>query len=194
VVPRADAPDFPDALCAIIDKEEIDLVFVGADAETIYLARLREAIVARTGTVVLVADPDVVERSHDKWLTAQWFTQQKFPHPVTVRADDRAGVLELSARFGRIVVKPRFGFASRGIIATKPAEIMAAAERLGANGIVQEHIGNDDNEFTGAVLCDRTNAGGALKQFNLDNISVTSPSNPSAGFRLEGTDRRRAHG
>jgi hypothetical protein len=33
-----------------------------------------------------------------------------------------------------------------------------------------------------------TNAGGALKQFNLDNISVTSPSNLSAGFRLEGTD------
>src|SRR5262249_16896554 len=107
VVPRADAPDFADTLCAISDKEEVDLVLVGADAETIHVARLREAIVARTGTVVLVADPEAVERSHDKWLTAQWFTQQKFLHPVTVRADDRAGVSELSARFGRIVVKPR---------------------------------------------------------------------------------------
>jgi hypothetical protein len=33
-----------------------------------------------------------------------------------------------------------------------------------------------------------TNAGGAFKQFNLNDTSVTSPSNLSAGFRLEGTD------
>ncbi|MGZ5739386.1 MAG: hypothetical protein ACXWIS_26180 [Burkholderiales bacterium] len=33
-----------------------------------------------------------------------------------------------------------------------------------------------------------TNPAGALKQFNLDNISVASPSGLSAGFILEGTD------
>jgi hypothetical protein len=33
-----------------------------------------------------------------------------------------------------------------------------------------------------------TNPGGALKQFNLDNISVTNPSGLSAGFILEGID------
>jgi carbamoyl-phosphate synthase large subunit len=156
VVPRADAPDFLDALFAIIDREAVDLVLVGADAETIHLARLREPIAARTGTLVLVADPKVVERSHDKWLAAQWFNEQKFLHPATVRADDRTGISELTAQFERIVVKPRFGFGSRGIvIAAKPAEIISAADNLGANGIVQEYIGDDSKEFTGAALCDK---------------------------------------
>src|SRR5262249_15473096 len=116
VVPRADAPSFADSLCAIIEKEEVDVVLVGADAETIHLARLRDAITARSGVFVLVAAPDVVERSHDKWLTAQWFTEQKLPHPATVRADDKAGVSELMRRFGQLVVKPRFGFGSRGVV------------------------------------------------------------------------------
>ena len=65
---------------------------------------------------VLVADPEAVERSHDKWLTAQWFARQKLLHPVTVRTDDRAGVSELIDHFGRIVIKPRFGFGSRGLV------------------------------------------------------------------------------
>jgi carbamoyl-phosphate synthase large subunit len=60
------------------------------------------------------------------------------------------------------------------IIATKPAEIMAAAERLGANGIVQEHIGNDDNEFTGAVLCDRNGAVRASLVMRRDLLHGTS--------------------
>lgn len=156
VVPRADAAEFFDAICNIIDKEAVELVLVGADAETLHLARLREAIAARTGTVILVADAKAVERGHDKWLAARWFTEQNLPHPATVRADDRAGISELIARSRRAVIKPRFGFGSRGIVlANKPADIEAAAKSLGENGIVQEYIGDDDNEFTGAVLCDR---------------------------------------
>jgi carbamoyl-phosphate synthase large subunit len=112
--------------------------------------------VARTGAFVLVADPASIERSHDKWLTAQWFAGEKLQHPVTVRADDRAGISDLIDRFGQVVVKPRFGFGSRGLVfSSNAAEIVAAAEKLGANGIVQQHVGADELEFTGAVLCDR---------------------------------------
>jgi carbamoyl-phosphate synthase large subunit len=156
VVPRADAPEFADALCGIIEKEKVALVLVGADAETIHLARLRDSVVARTGACVLVADSAAVERSHDKWLTAQWFNKQQIAHPVTVRADDQDGVMELIRRFRRVVVKPRYGFGSRGlVIASTSAQVMAAAGSLGADGIAQEHVGDADQEFTGTVLCDR---------------------------------------
>jgi carbamoyl-phosphate synthase large subunit len=156
VVPRADAPGFTEVLCSIIDKEEIELVLVGADAETLPLAHLRETIASHTRAIVLVADPQSVVRSHDKWLTAQWFVEEKMEHPVTVLANDQAGVRALIGRFERIVVKPRFGFGSRGVVVSSDyAQIAAAAENLGAEGIVQEYIGREDQEYTSAVLCDR---------------------------------------
>jgi len=175
VVPPAPAAEFADSLCAIVEKEQVELVLVGADAETIHLARLRETLAARTGAFLLVADVEAVERSHDKWLTAQWFNQQKIAHPVTVLADDRNGVSDLIRRFGRIVVKPRFGFGSRGlVIATSREQIMAAADSLGPNGIAQEHVGDDDQEFTGAVLCDRNCKVGASLVMQRELLHGTS--------------------
>jgi carbamoyl-phosphate synthase large subunit len=175
VVPRADAPDFFDALCAIVDNEQVELILVGADSETIHLSRLRNAIETRTGAVVLVAEPEAVERSHDKWLTAQWFARQGIPHPATARADDAAEVSQLVDRFGRVVVKPRCGFGSRGVVfAASRAEAMSAADRLGESGIVQEEVGTADQEFTGAILCDREGKIGASLVMRRELLQGTS--------------------
>ena len=175
VVPRAEDQSFYDSLCRIIDEERVDLVLVGADAETLHLARLRGKIETETGAVVLVADADAVERSHDKWLTAQWFARERLPHPATVRADDRAGRTALMEAVGRVVVKPRCGYASRDIlVSTNRNEVEATADRIGADGIVQEYIGRDDQEFTGAVLCDRSGRVGASIVMRRDLLQGTS--------------------
>ena len=174
-VPRADHHAFCDALCTIIAKEQVDLVLVGADAETIHLARLRDKIETDTGAVVLVGDAEVVERSHDKWLTAQWFTREQLRHPVTVRADDVAGRAALMESVERLVVKPRCSYASRGVfVSADRHEIEAAADRIGADGIVQEYVGSDDQEFTGAVLCDRSGRVGASIVMKRDLLQGTS--------------------
>jgi carbamoyl-phosphate synthase large subunit len=175
VVPRAEDRSFCEFLCRIVEKERINLILVGADAETIHLARLRARIEAETGAVVLVADPDAVERSHDKWLTAQWFAREGLPHPRSVRADDRAGRHALIDAIERVVVKPRCGYASRGlVVSTRRDEVEAIADRLGENGIVQEYVGSDDREFTGAVLCDRKGRVGASLVMQRDLLQGTS--------------------
>src|SRR5262245_11808724 len=175
VVPRAADPSFCDSLCAIIVKERIDLVLVGADAETIHLARLRSRIESGTRAVVLVGDPAAVARGHDKWLTAQWFASEGLRHPATVRADDRAGRTALMNAAERVVVKPRCGYASRGVLVSRNRnEIEALADRLGENGIVQDYVGSDDQEFTAAVLCDRDGRVGASIVMKRDLLQGTS--------------------
>jgi carbamoyl-phosphate synthase large subunit len=175
VVPRAEDPSFGDSLCRIIEKERVDLILVGADAETIHLARLRDRLQRETGAVVLVADTEAVERSHDKWLTAQWFASQRLPHPLTVRADDGPGRVALMDAVECVIVKPRCGYASRGIvISTRRDEIEAIADRIGANGIVQEYVGSEDQEFTGSVLCDRSGRVGASIVMKRELLQGTS--------------------
>ena len=175
VVPRADHHAFCDALCRIIEDEQIDLVLVGADAETIHLARLRAKIEDETGAVVLVGDSDAVERSHDKWLTAQWFVSERLRHPTTVRADDKAGRAALMDTVDCVVVKPRCSYASRGVVvSTNRQEVETTADRMGADGIVQEYVGRDDQEFTGAVLCDGRGRVGASIVMKRDLLQGTS--------------------
>ncbi|CAA7618722.1 Carbamoyl phosphate synthase [Magnetospirillum sp. LM-5] len=157
-VPAASAPEFLDAFCAIMVDERIDVVLVAADAETVHLARLRRSIEERTGAQVLVADAELVELCHDKWLTSRWSATANFPHPATVLADDVEGVRRLFAESdGRLVIKPRRGYGSRGVVTVcSEAEALAAAAALGGDGIAQHYVGAEDGEYTGAVLCDRS--------------------------------------
>ncbi|KAA0676209.1 ATP-grasp domain-containing protein [Roseomonas genomospecies 6] len=157
VVPRTDDPAFLDSITGILRNERIDLVFAAADVETLPLARLRARIEDATGAIVLVPAADLVEQCHDKWLTAQCFARLDIAHPETVRADDRNGVAALLERFGPpLVVKPRTGHGSGGVvIAQSPALVAAAADALGADGIVQRCVDVDGPEYTAAVLCDR---------------------------------------
>lgn len=154
-VPLASSPEFEEAFCRILDAEKIDIALIAADAETIHLARLRDSIENRAGTRILVPDADVVERCQDKWLMAQWFAAVGLPHPLTVRADDIDGIRRLYASSdGLLVAKPRHGFASRGLtLIRSEQEAFAVSARLGEEGIVQQHIGDDKHEYTSAVLC-----------------------------------------
>jgi carbamoyl-phosphate synthase large subunit len=153
-VPRADDPAFEAAMVRILRDERIDITLVGADAETLHLARLADSLEAATGSRVLVCPPDVVARCHDKWLTSLWFRQEGLPHPKTVLASDEAGTDGLMKEFGfPLVVKPRTGFASRDvIIAGDRARLDAVRERFGETAVVQECVGDPSREYTATAF------------------------------------------
>lgn len=155
VVPPAGDPAFLPALLDIVKKESIRIVFVGADAETLALSQMRGRIESKTGAVVVVADPDTVERCDDKLATAAWFALHAFPFAASARADDREAISALVETHGfPLVVKPRRGFAARGVEEVRSeSELETAAAKLGDKGIVQEYIGTADSEFTAAVFC-----------------------------------------
>jgi carbamoyl-phosphate synthase large subunit len=157
VIPGAARPEFVPQLVDILNREAIDLVLVGADAETIHLAQNRSEIESQTRSQVLVSPPEVVGRCHDKWQTALWFAEQGFSHPKTVLANDRAGVAALVKENGfPMVVKPRYGFASLGFfIAMDLEELHGAMARWGSLGIVQVFLDNEAEEFTASTFSSR---------------------------------------
>ncbi|MBF0353648.1 MAG: ATP-grasp domain-containing protein [Alphaproteobacteria bacterium] len=176
VVPKASDPSFPSRLVQIVCEEKIDIVLVGADAETIHLSQHKEVIEAQTGACVLVAPARAVESAHDKWATAAWCLEKGIPHPKTVLASNAEAVKRLAEEIGLpLIVKPRHGFASRDVVtATQMSELFAAAAKLGEQGIVQEYIGDDHEEFTATVLCDSAGHVRALLVMQRELLQGTS--------------------
>lgn len=156
-VPKATDPGFFEAFAAILRAEQIHIVFVCADTEILPVAMLRDRLEAATGAKVILSAPEVVERCADKWLTAQWFCQARLPHPQTVLASDAAGLESLAVRTGfPVVVKPRCGYASMGlVVARNPEHLRAAAAVLGDSGIVQQHLSSAEHEYTAATFSSR---------------------------------------
>lgn len=154
VVPRATEEEFLDSFCSIIIREQVSMVFVCADAEALSIARLREKIETTTNAFVLLSPVDTVERCADKWLTARWFASAHLPHPATVRADDSEGRRRLVSHCGfPLIVKPRFGYASRGVVLSQNSpQLELEAQNLGEGGVVQEYLDQADQEYTAATF------------------------------------------
>ncbi|MEO5333867.1 MAG: ATP-grasp domain-containing protein [Magnetococcus sp. YQC-5] len=154
VVPAATDPHFSKVFTRILIQEGIDLVFVGADAETLAIAQLRDQLERDTSARILTADRQVVERCHDKWLTSRWFAQTGLPHPATLLANDQPGIERLLDLYGfPVVVKPRFGYASRGVrVVHHLRELEVETGKLGELGIIQSYVGSDEQEYTGSVF------------------------------------------
>lgn len=152
VVPRADHPDFIESLTDILNRERIDLVLVGADAETLHVARARSVLEKRSNALVLTSSPEVVATCQDKWETAQWFKRKSLPHPETFLGEtgNEAAVLRIGFP---LIAKPRKGYGSKGIVRIQNlAELHYLLPKVGTEYIFQPIVGTEEQEYTAATF------------------------------------------
>lgn len=118
------------------------------------LSGVEDVLAALAGTNVpaVVSSPEVLAVAQDKLATARWLGANGFPAPWTVPADaDLAGVV-LPA-----IVKPRRGRGSRGVTVARSAGDLDRV-RGDAGYVVQELIGDAQDEYSVGVVCDRAGA------------------------------------
>lgn len=128
LVPAVAAPDYLERLIAVIAEEKVDMVFSLNDLELELLSRNRDVIEARTGATVYVAPEASTAIGADKWLTYQFSVRHGIPTPATFL--DVASVRE-AITAGRcalpLIVKPRWGSASIGLVRVDDANALDAA-------------------------------------------------------------------
>jgi carbamoyl-phosphate synthase large subunit len=146
-------------------EHQVDLIVPTIDPELIVYAAAREEFAA-ANTAVAVSSPDVVAIASDKVLTHQWLTDAGFP---TVAQGTVTDVRQDPAEWEfPLVVKPRFGSASIGVVVV---DDMAGLDRATANwprlsgldadperDLVVQHMAPGD-EFTVDTLLPLRNAG-----------------------------------
>ncbi len=136
-------------------KENIDIVLTGCEPILRVLSPLRATVEAATGAYCLVNAPEVMAIGEDKLETCRWLEAQGFNFPCYAAADNVEALAALIDACGfPLAAKPRIGGGAHGFLMLGNEHELAAVRGRG-DYIVQELLGDTDNEYTVGVFCDR---------------------------------------
>ena len=146
----AAAPEYPDFIRSLIRKNSVDLVIPGIEQDVSRMVKERPAW-DDVATKFVLNNPGLVAVCADKWFTAQSLVEAGFPAIKTrIEGNFDELALELGMPF---LLKPRRSYASKGIqkIYTE-RDLDYWRIKLGDNFMVQEIVGDDENEYTVAAF------------------------------------------
>ena len=150
VIPRADAPEFVDALLDLCARERIDTILPAVNEEIVILTRERERFAA-AGVSIVAPESAVVEVCLDKLATVEALRAIGVEAPETrVIGPD----LEAADSFRYpAIAKPRAGRGSRGVAEiADAAELRARIPEWREPMVLQERL--DGDEYTIDLLAD----------------------------------------
>jgi carbamoyl-phosphate synthase large subunit len=155
ISPLAADPGFLDWVVDTCRAEEAVAVLSGVEPVLDRLAAGRDRLLAETGAVAVVADPQTLAIGADKLRTATWLAGEGLAAPASAAADDAAALERLVQQAGfPLFAKPRFGRGGAGLLVLD--DRAALARVCGRPDIlVQELLGSADEEFTVGLVCSR---------------------------------------
>lgn len=146
----AAAPAYPEFLRSLICRNSIDLVIPGIEHDISRMVQEGSAW-SDLDTKFALNNPGLVALSADKWHTACSLAEAGFP---VIKTRIEGNFDELAQEFGiPFLLKPRRSYASKGIqrIHTE-RDVDYWRQKLGDDFMVQEIVGDDENEYTVAAF------------------------------------------
>ena len=133
-LPRLDDPSYDELLVDLVGRSKVRIVIPTIDTELPKLAQLSEAL-RSFGVVAIVSTDRFIASTIDKWLTVQTFRAEQVPCAESWLPEQVDG----ASLPDRVVVKPRFGAASQGILRVTNDRI-AHAIAVTEQPILQEEL------------------------------------------------------
>jgi carbamoyl-phosphate synthase large subunit len=121
LIPRPGHRRFADALRRVIERERIDLVLPGSDADVTALSTIRAELAGR----LFLPTPRAIELCQDKYELTRFLRERGVPAPLTVAVTGLDGVAEAFEQLGpceRVWCRIRRGTGSTGATAVRTAE------------------------------------------------------------------------
>jgi carbamoyl-phosphate synthase large subunit len=135
VVPPIGHPEYVEHLLELCRAHAVRLLVPLNDLELPVLARHRERF-RDQGTVAVVSAPEVIDTCFDKWATARFLESCGVACPRTyLTLRDARAALERGEIALPLVIKPRWGSASVGIVHVERADDLAPAYHL-----IRQHL------------------------------------------------------
>jgi carbamoyl-phosphate synthase large subunit len=142
LVPPVGQPGYIEHLLELCREHQVGLLLTLNDLELPLLARHRGQFRAQ-GTIAAVSSPEVVDICFDKWATCRFLASCDVACPRSyVTLEEAGAALERHEIALPLVVKPRWGSASLGIMYVERAEDLAPVyhlvrQQLGRSMLVQ---------------------------------------------------------
>jgi carbamoyl-phosphate synthase large subunit len=156
IVPSHEAENYVESLIKAARKEGAAAIFVGSDEELGPATESRERIEKECGAKVIVNPPDVLAAARDKWETFVALRSLGLPHANSALPDEMDSFIRENDF--PLVVKPREGHGSIGFHVVNDREgarkAISTIQRMGWHPLIQEFLGDGDQEFTTGVVMD----------------------------------------
>jgi len=155
LLPLASDPNYTNELIALCLAEGVRAIFPGSEPELRRISSDREKIKPYVELLAINSER-VIDICSDKFKTNEFLEQQGMPFPRSVFLQDASQVEGVD--FFPVVLKPTVGGGSQHVyIAQNRKELgLLVSYLLGYfdNFLVQEYVGNVDEEYTVGVLLD----------------------------------------
>lgn len=138
ILPRASSDEYIDELISICKKKKIDLVIPLIDPELPLLAKNKN-IFSKIGCIVAVSSQETINIGNDKLATWQFFSSNRIPTGKTFTKDEVLKMMQDEIGFP-VIIKPRCGSSSQGIIKCDNKEQLAFFISKEEDIIVQEML------------------------------------------------------
>ena len=145
--------NYIDWLLGIIKKHKVDLIIPGIEAD-LYKWTESIQILEQSGVKILTNNLSLIELCRDKWEFYQAVSKvdNKYLIPTSIDSDFKSIVSKYGLPF---LLKPKRGFASKGIVkVSNEAEFNAFKNNIPKILLVQQIVGNEDEEYTTSAFCD----------------------------------------
>lgn len=166
-------------LCRQVGEAGSQILFVGADFELRPLARLAETLRARTGCHAVVGPTAIVDICKDKYRTARWLREIGAPAPESRLPSDGIDEIETAIAYP-MIVKPRFGARSRGVVRVADRAALQRALAVCKDPVVQRYLPGAEREYScGVVVLDgRVDTVSVLRRRLKDGNTSTAVADP----------------
>lgn len=144
---------YMDWLLSIIKNYNVDLIIPGIEAD-LYTWSSHKETIENAGAILLTNNLSLIELCKDKWTFFNELSKINSPYLIKTSLDTEFHVIV--EKFGLpFLLKPKRGFASKGIVKVTSEEIFDLHKgHIGEVLMVQEIVGNEEEEFTTSAFCD----------------------------------------
>lgn len=136
-----------------IRKHRVDLIVPGIEIDMYkWVEHIPE--IESNGAIPLLNNVALIRLCKDKWVFYETLSETGLPCTITSSLSMEYDALkrELGLPF---LLKPRLGFASRGIVKVDSADVFLRHQKdIGQILMAQPIVGNDEEEFTASAFCD----------------------------------------
>jgi carbamoyl-phosphate synthase large subunit len=139
-----------DWLLNLISKHSIDVLIPGIESD-MYKWNENRQLLEKSGVKIVLNNYELIKLCKDKWLFYEYLSQ--FMPEICIPTF--LSISEINFE-GPIILKPRVGYGSKGIVKlNNKFEIRDFKNRVGADLMIQPHVGDDSNEFTISAFFDQ---------------------------------------
>jgi carbamoyl-phosphate synthase large subunit len=145
--------NYMDWLLSIIMKHKVDLIIPGIEAD-LYKWSNHKDVIEKAGSILLTNNLLLIELCKDKWTFYNELSRIDSSYLIKTSLDTE--FLVIVENFGLpFLLKPRSGFASKGIVKVSSEDVFDLHKgQIGITLMVQEIVGNEEEEFTTSAFCD----------------------------------------